>query len=146
MIIQDLFGTIQNLQRALIPQTSNWSGTIFCCFLQQTGSTLMIVVQPDLDTAFSLKGYLNQFIREIRNSTVQGCCLWGCRGSDALHLFKALRLFKAICLFFLTNFPGPMFIPCPTSIMDSRVKALVHSSFCTTQQYYHLGLPTLCAP
>jgi hypothetical protein len=31
--------TIQNLQRALIPQTSNWSGTIFCRFLQQTGSS-----------------------------------------------------------------------------------------------------------
>ena len=38
MIIQDPFGTIQNLQRALIPQTSNWSGTIFCPFLQQTDS------------------------------------------------------------------------------------------------------------
>ena len=36
MIIQ--FGTIQNLQRALLPQTSNWSGTIFGRFLQQTGS------------------------------------------------------------------------------------------------------------
>ena len=33
----DQFGTIQNLQRALIPQTSNCSGTIFCRFLQQTG-------------------------------------------------------------------------------------------------------------
>ena len=34
----DQFGTIQNLQSALIPQTSNWSGTIFCSFLQQIGS------------------------------------------------------------------------------------------------------------
>ena len=38
MIIQYQFGTIQNLQRALIPQTSNWSGNIFGRFLQQTGS------------------------------------------------------------------------------------------------------------
>ena len=30
--------------------------------------------------------------------------------SDALRLFKALRLF------FLPNFTGPTFIPCPTSI------------------------------
>ena len=29
---------IQVLQRSLIPQTSNWLGTIFCRFLQQTGS------------------------------------------------------------------------------------------------------------
>ena len=27
-----------HLQRSHIPQTSNWSGTVFCCFLQQTGS------------------------------------------------------------------------------------------------------------
>jgi hypothetical protein len=39
--------------------------------------------------------------------------------SHALHLFKVLRLF------FLTNFPGSMFIPCPTSIPDSRVSTLV---------------------
>ena len=32
------FGIIQVLQRSLIPETSNWSGTFFCCFLQQTGS------------------------------------------------------------------------------------------------------------
>ena len=39
MIIQDQFSTIQKLQRALIPKTSNWSGTIFGRFLQQTGSS-----------------------------------------------------------------------------------------------------------
>ena len=39
LIIQDQFHTIQNLQRSPIPQTSNWSGTFFCCFLQQTGSS-----------------------------------------------------------------------------------------------------------
>ena len=38
MIIQDQFGTIQNIQRALISQTSNWKGTLFCRFLQQTSS------------------------------------------------------------------------------------------------------------
>ena len=30
-------------------------------------------------------------------------------------------VFKALRLFFLANFPGPTFIPCPTSIPDSRV-------------------------
>ena len=35
--------------------------------------------------------------------------------------YDALRLFKALRLFFLPNFPGPTFIPCPTSITDSRV-------------------------
>ena len=39
MIINDQFVTIQNLQRALISQTSNWAGTIFGRFLQQTGSS-----------------------------------------------------------------------------------------------------------
>ena len=39
LIIQDQFYTIQNLQRFPIPQTSNWSGISFCCFLQQTGSS-----------------------------------------------------------------------------------------------------------
>ena len=37
------------------------------------------------------------------------------------HFVHALRLFKALRLFFLTNFPGPTVIPCPTSIPDSRV-------------------------
>ena len=38
LIIQDQFFTVQNLQRSPTLQTSNWSGTFFCCFLQQTGS------------------------------------------------------------------------------------------------------------
>jgi hypothetical protein len=35
--------------------------------------------------------------------------------------YDALRLFKALRLLFLSNFPGSTFIPCPTSIPDSRV-------------------------
>jgi hypothetical protein len=37
------------------------------------------------------------------------------------HFVHALRLFKALHLFFLTHFPGPTVILCPTSIPDSRV-------------------------
>ena len=37
------------------------------------------------------------------------------------HFVHALCLFKALRLFFLTNFPDPTVIPCPTSIPDSRV-------------------------
>ena len=37
------------------------------------------------------------------------------------HFVHALRLFKVLRLFFLTNFPGPTIISCPTSIPDSRV-------------------------
>ena len=37
--IQDQLYTIQNLQRFPISQTSNWSGTFFCYFLQQTDSS-----------------------------------------------------------------------------------------------------------
>ena len=33
----------------------------------------------------------------------------------------AVRLFKALCLFFLPNFPDPTFIPCPMSIPEYRV-------------------------
>ena len=32
-------GILQVPQRSPTPQTSNWSGTIFCRFLQQTGSS-----------------------------------------------------------------------------------------------------------
>ena len=39
LIIQDPFYTIQNLQRSPSPQTSNWSGTFFAVFLQQTSSS-----------------------------------------------------------------------------------------------------------
>ena len=39
-LIQNQFVLLQVLQRSPSPQTSNWSGTIFCCFLQQTGSNI----------------------------------------------------------------------------------------------------------
>ena len=38
-LIYNQFGII-HLRRSPILQTSNWSGTFFCCFLQQTGSSL----------------------------------------------------------------------------------------------------------
>ena len=44
------------------------------------------------------------------------------------HFVHALRLFKALRLFFLTNFPGPTVIPCPTSIPDSRVSVFYMSA------------------
>ena len=34
-------------------------------------------------------------------------------------------LFKALCLFFLANFSGQEVIPCPTTILDSRVFFLI---------------------
>ena len=40
MLIYDQFGMNQNLQMSPIPQTSSWSLTFFCRFLQQTGSSL----------------------------------------------------------------------------------------------------------
>ena len=44
MIILDQFGTIQNLQWALFPQTSNWSGTIFAVSYSKPalGATLAV--------------------------------------------------------------------------------------------------------
>ena len=37
------------------------------------------------------------------------------------QMFHVLRLFKALGLSFLPNFPGPTFISCPTSIPESRL-------------------------
>ena len=34
---------------------------------------------------------------------------------------------QTLCLFFLTDFPGPTFIHCPTSIPDPRVGSLKES-------------------
>ena len=37
------------------------------------------------------------------------------------YLRNRTCVFKALCLFFLPNFPGTTFIPCPTSIPEARV-------------------------
>ena len=39
------------------------------------------------------------------------------------YLLHRTCVFKALHLFFLPNFPGPTFIPCPTSIEEARVAA-----------------------
>ena len=52
-LIYNQFGIIQVLQRSPISQTSNWSGTFFCCFLQKTGSIVI---------AFSLTGNISSAI------------------------------------------------------------------------------------
>ena len=44
-----------------------------------------------------------------------------------MNFLHALCLFKALLLFFSTNFPGPMFIPCPTFIPDYKVITLKHN-------------------
>ena len=44
--------TIQNCQRSPIPQTSNWSGIFFCCFLQQTGS-IRVFSRTSIDNFYS---------------------------------------------------------------------------------------------
>ena len=40
------------------------------------------------------------------------------------YLLHRTCVFKALRLFFLSNFPGPMFIPCPMSIPEARVVKL----------------------
>ena len=42
-----------------------------------------------------------------------------CRLKSSVQSFW--QIFHVICLFFLANFPGPTFIPCPTSNPDSRI-------------------------
>ena len=57
----------------------------------------------------------------------------------------------ALCLFFLPNFPGPMFISCPTSIPDSRVfhspaQATGHSPQPKIDFPYHeISGPDICS-
>ena len=41
------------------------------------------------------------------------------------YLLHRTCVFKALRLFFLSNFPGPTLIRCPTSITDSRVVTCV---------------------
>ena len=43
------------------------------------------------------------------------------KGHLDVFLLHKTCIFKALRLFFLPNFPGPMFIPCPTSILEARV-------------------------
>ena len=45
----------------------------------------------------------------------------------SLHILfsRICQISQALCLFFLTNFPGPTFISCPTFILDSRVPRLI---------------------
>ena len=57
------------------------------------------------------------------------CWKWNLKQIEAIHSslfflanFHALSLFKTLHLFFLTNLPGLVFIPCLTSIPHSRVK------------------------
>ena len=44
-----------------------------------------------------------------------------CKRGKVLICAIFMYWFKAPCLFFLPNFPGRTFIPCPMSIMESRV-------------------------
>ena len=60
-----------------------------------------------------------------------GCQIFSCflsifKALHSLHIFATFSkpyvcLFKALCLLFLSNFPGLKFIPCPTYIPNSRV-------------------------
>merc|ERR1712051_426774 len=45
----------------------------------------------------------------------------GHKGHLGVYSLHRTCVFNALRLFFLPNFPGPTFIPCPTSIPDSRV-------------------------
>ena len=62
-LIYNQFEIMQGLQRPPILQTSNWSGTSSCCFLQQTGSKEIHFSQWDeivhkLLISFSIKIFM----------------------------------------------------------------------------------------
>ena len=69
MTIYDRFGTIQYLQRALDPQTSNWSGTIFDRILQQTGSQSKEGILPErIDNPITTLGLSAMFTFQLDNT------------------------------------------------------------------------------
>ena len=47
---------------------------------------------------------------------------------DGYYLHRTC-VFKALRLFFLPNFPGPRFIPCPKSILEARVNTFTKIIF-----------------
>ena len=51
MIIYDKLSTVKNLQMALIPQASKWSGIILGRFLWQTGSRIELVDKRECQKA-----------------------------------------------------------------------------------------------
>ena len=53
------FGILQLLQRSHTTETSNWLGTIFCRFLQQTGSNIQIRLKSDTKSHRIRSGGLN---------------------------------------------------------------------------------------
>ena len=69
MIVKDQFGGIQNLQRTLIPQTSNWSWTFFCRFWQQTSSRLGDSLK--IQRMITLK-MLHRVTQQFRSLTQEG--------------------------------------------------------------------------
>ena len=71
---------------------------------------------------------LNQILSRFKSANILGFfpgpttllekgCLEG-------HLLDRSCVFKALRLYFLPNFPGPTFIPCPMSIPEARVVKL----------------------
>ena len=79
------------------------------------------------------KGQLQQSKLSYNNTLLS--CLQRAGGSDVLRTYARLwkrRIFKAIHLLFLPNFPDPTFIPCPTSIPEARVAPPI--SFPTSTQ------------
>ena len=53
-----------------------------------------------------------------------------CKGHLNGYLLPRTCVLQALSLSFLRNFPSPMFIPCPTSILGARVY------FCSVAQDY----------
>ena len=58
--------------------------------------------------------------------------------NTSLHI-----LFQALHLLLLPNFPGPMFIPCPTSVSDSRVRIVLNFFLKITPKFSIFGALTL---
>ena len=60
-------------------------------------------------------------------------------------MFQGLRLFKGLCLLFLSNVPGAMFIQGGTFISDSRVLTPCSKSMGHHDVEKCLDIPELCS-
>ena len=68
-LIYNQIGIIQVLQMSPIPQISNWSGTFFCCFLQQTGSKNKETLQNlQVRQQFRFIGTYHSTVKRAENS------------------------------------------------------------------------------
>ena len=115
LIIQNQFYTIQNPQRFPIPQTSKWSETFFYCFLQQTGSSILLTSgsMPKLRIRI-FTHFLTNPNKFYKCGLFTCCCLFRISKSNLCKEFVLSELVVGVLQ--PINYEGPLkltYIPTP---------------------------------